>query len=413
MRTVLPPISLDLSASDLAFALASTTTIARRLPLEHQLEAMTGGLPCLSVRTAFDLWLTAMAFPRGSELAMSAVTLPDMVRIAEHHGLVPVPIDIERDTMAPTAAAVEAALSPKTCAIVIAHLFGGRVRLGAIAELAERAGVPLVEDCAQAFAGNPRVMHPGSAVALYSFGPIKSATALGGAIVRVRDRGVRTKMRSLAAAYPLQPRSTFAVRAAKYSLLWLGTKPALYGAAVAIADAAGHDCASIAKKMSRGFAGADLITAIRMRPSLPLLTMLRHRLLGDSAGRISARAAAGDWLSRMLPAHIGIPGIKAATPSWWLFPIAVGNPQEVARALRDAGFDSSPGTTSLAAIPAAAGYPSPTNAQAIMRSIVYVPAGPETSSLELRAVCDVLERVALPVARTRVPAHAFRRIKCA
>jgi len=407
-------MSLDLSASDLAFALASTTYIARRSPIERQLEAITGGLPCLSVRTAFDLWLTAMAFPRHSDIAMSAVTLPDMARIAEHHGLVPVPIDIQQDTMAPTAAAVEAVLTTRTCAIVIAHLFGGRARLDAIAEVADRVGLPLVEDCAQAFAGDTRDMHPRSAVALYSFGPIKSATALGGAIVRVHDRKVRAKMRELASDYPIQTRTAYAARAAKYSLLWLGTKPPIYGAAVAVADATGQDCASLAKKMSRGFGGADLITAIRMRPSLPLLTVLRHRLLGDPATRLVARAAAGNWLARMLPRHIAVPGLKALNPTWWLFPIAVGNPQVVARCLREAGFDASRGTTSLAPIEPTAGHKSPSTARAIMQSIVYVPVGAETTPLQLRTICDVLARVALPVGETSASKSLpFRRIRCA
>ena len=57
----------------------------------------------LSVRTALDLLLEAWALPRGSEVLMSAVTIPDMVAIVRHHGLVPVPVDLDMRRLAPTA----------------------------------------------------------------------------------------------------------------------------------------------------------------------------------------------------------------------------------------------------------------------------------------------------------------------
>ena len=44
-------------------------------------------LPCLSVRTGFDLFLTVKGYPPGSEVIMSAINIPDMVQIVQHHGL--------------------------------------------------------------------------------------------------------------------------------------------------------------------------------------------------------------------------------------------------------------------------------------------------------------------------------------
>src|SRR3972149_295341 len=52
-------------------------------------------LVCLSVRSGFDLLLTALGLPPGSEIVVSAVTIPDMVRIIEHHGCVAVPVDVD------------------------------------------------------------------------------------------------------------------------------------------------------------------------------------------------------------------------------------------------------------------------------------------------------------------------------
>jgi dTDP-4-amino-4,6-dideoxygalactose transaminase len=55
-------------------------------------------LACLSVRSGLDLYLEELALPRGSEVLMSALTIPDMWKIVEHHGLVPVPVDLDART---------------------------------------------------------------------------------------------------------------------------------------------------------------------------------------------------------------------------------------------------------------------------------------------------------------------------
>ena len=49
----------------------------------------------LSVRSAFDLAPRAIQLPVGSEVLLSALTVPDMVRIVHLHGLVPVPVDTD------------------------------------------------------------------------------------------------------------------------------------------------------------------------------------------------------------------------------------------------------------------------------------------------------------------------------
>ena len=77
--------------------------------------------------------------------------------------------------------------------ILVAHLFGSRVDLAPLA----RPGVLLVEDCAQSFRGPGARGDPPADVSLFSFGSIKTATALGGALVRVEDAALRARMREL------------------------------------------------------------------------------------------------------------------------------------------------------------------------------------------------------------------------
>ena len=117
-------------------------------------------LACLSVRSGFDLLLGALKLPRGSEVLVSAITIPDMIRIIEHHGLLPVPVDLDPQQVAPGIENWRRAVTPATRAILVAHLFGGRVAMEPILDLAAQKKLLVIEDCAQAYAGTGYQGHP-------------------------------------------------------------------------------------------------------------------------------------------------------------------------------------------------------------------------------------------------------------
>lgn len=68
-------------------------------------------LTTLSVRSAFDLFLQvcyyqakplqSRKYPKGSEVIMTGVNIPDMYQIVLEHGLIPVPLEINPETMEP------------------------------------------------------------------------------------------------------------------------------------------------------------------------------------------------------------------------------------------------------------------------------------------------------------------------
>ena len=141
--------------------------------------------------------LAALGLPPKSEVLVSAVTIEGMVWIIQGHDLLPVPIDLEMRRMAPTLESLRRAITPATRAIVVAHLFGSLIPLDGIIEVAKRHGLLVIEDCAQAFDGGRYKGNPHADVSMFSFGPIKSATALGGGLLRVRDRKLLQRMRAL------------------------------------------------------------------------------------------------------------------------------------------------------------------------------------------------------------------------
>ena len=124
-----------------------------------------GTLACFSVRSGLDLLLQALELPSESEIIFSALNVKGMIKIAKRHGLVTVPVDLDIDRMAPRADLLEQAITEKTKAIVVAHLFGARLDLDPVMEIAAKHGIMVIEDCAQAFEGKDYAGHAKSDVA--------------------------------------------------------------------------------------------------------------------------------------------------------------------------------------------------------------------------------------------------------
>ncbi len=144
-------------------------------------------LVCLSVRTGIDLVLNALNFPPGFEMIVTDINIPDMFAIINWHELTLVPIPVNKYTLNMSPDQVEAAITPATKAILITHLFGGIMETEAIVAIAKKHNLIIFEDCAQAYAGNLYEGNPASDVVMFSFGFIKTNTAISGAMVKIKD----------------------------------------------------------------------------------------------------------------------------------------------------------------------------------------------------------------------------------
>src|SRR5215203_2258481 len=164
---------LDLSAGEIVYGVLACGRMWERERLETEISNLCSleeeGLVCFSARSGWDLWLGAQGLRAGDEVLVSAVTHPDMVRIISEHGLRAVPVDIDPETLAPLPCMLQAALTPRTRVVLVAHLFGGRMDLGVVAKFARERGLFLVEDCAQAFQGPERMGDPAADVSIYKF----------------------------------------------------------------------------------------------------------------------------------------------------------------------------------------------------------------------------------------------------
>ncbi|MFU8807272.1 MAG: DegT/DnrJ/EryC1/StrS family aminotransferase, partial [Bradymonadaceae bacterium] len=280
--------------------------------VESRFAAAGHGLATLSVRTGFDLLLGEMDWPPGSEIIMSAITIPDMPRIVRHHGLVPVPVGVDARLVVPSVDAIREAIGPKTRAIVVAHLFGTRVDLTPIAALAREHGLLLIEDCAQSYDGRPPTAPSVADVSMFSFGTIKTATAFGGAVLVMRDPGLRDAMARTQARYPVASKRKFGLKFAKYLLLMVLTLPWLYGLFARALKFIGKDHDQFIRRSTRGFSGPNFFEAIRHRPSSPLLGILDRRLRGYDPQRVLDRRACGEELAALLSPGVTYFGCDAS-----------------------------------------------------------------------------------------------------
>ncbi len=385
----------DIEWPDLSYGIAAAGRPLDRQDLEGKVagywSAPEQAFACLSVRSGFDMFWAAHRLPPGSEVLMSALTIPDMVRIVEHHGLAAVPLDLDVSRMAPRLDLLEGAITPRTRAVVVAHLFGTRVPMDPIVQVARRHGLLVVEDCAQAFAGRAFEGHPESDAVMFSFGPIKTSTALGGAVLHVRDPEILRRMRSRQATYPVQQRSTYAQRLLKYSALKAASSRPLCDAILSLSQAAELNHDHLINSAVRGFSGPRFFERIRRQPSEPLLALLARRLWTFDPERLKRRAARGEFLVRLLSAAVRRPGSLAPDHTHWVFPIMVEDPPGVIAALGRAGFDATQGG-SLRVIPPPADRPdlTPHATRSLARSTVFLPLCRQMPARSVRRMAEVI-----------------------
>jgi hypothetical protein len=267
------------------------------------------------VRSAFELLLDALAFDEGSEVLLSAITHPDMVRIVSRHGLVPVPVDLDLETLKPRLR--DQAVTERTRALVVAHLFGARVDLDEAIGFCRRHGLVLIEDCAQTLRSARDTGDARTDAALFSFGSIKTAPALGGAIAYLRDPAVRERMRRAQESWPAQGRKEYALRIVRFAgLLALG-HPWVYEVFVRAGSRAGLDVDALVNRSVHALKPPssdhrdEFGEWLRRRPSSPLLTLLRRRLRTFDSDRLARRAERGEAAARSLPPRVFQPGRAA------------------------------------------------------------------------------------------------------
>lgn len=145
------------------------------------------------------LGLLAAGIGPGDEVIVPSFTFAATANSVALTGATPVFADIEPEHYGLDPAAVEAAITERTAAIMPVHLYGHPADLGALDGIASRHGLALFEDAAQAHGASIGGKPVGTfgAFAMFSLYPTKNMTSGEGGIVATSDDGIARRVRLL------------------------------------------------------------------------------------------------------------------------------------------------------------------------------------------------------------------------
>ena len=138
--------------------------------LESALAALTGSRHCITVASGTEallIALMALDIRPGDEVITTPFSFAATAEVIVLAGATPVFVDIEPDTALIDASLIEAAITPRTLALMPVSLYGQCADMDAINAIAQRHGLAVIEDAAQSFGAR---YHGRASTALSTFG---------------------------------------------------------------------------------------------------------------------------------------------------------------------------------------------------------------------------------------------------
>ncbi len=169
---------------------------------EEEFSGLVDGRHCVAVNSgtsALHLTLLALGIGPGDEVIVPSFTFAASANAVRLVGADVVFVDIEPGSFCLDPAAVEAAITPRTAAIMPVHLYGHPAAMDRIMDIAGRNGLAVVEDACQAHAASLNGTPVGAigTAGTFSFYPTKNMHALEGGMVTTADAQVARTLRLL------------------------------------------------------------------------------------------------------------------------------------------------------------------------------------------------------------------------
>src|SRR5690606_640092 len=169
---------------------------------EEEFSPHVGGAHCVAVNSgtsALHLALLAMGIGPGDEVLVPSFSFAASANAIRLVGADPVFVDIDPASFCLDPSAAEAAITPRTRAVMPVHLYGHPADMTAIGALAERHGLVVLEDAAQAHGAQwaGRAVGSFGTTAAFSFYPTKNMHSLEGGMVTTGDADLARTLRLL------------------------------------------------------------------------------------------------------------------------------------------------------------------------------------------------------------------------
>lgn len=192
---------VELAAVKAVFESGWITTGPQNAALEQAFCELTGNRHAIAVSSAtagMHVTLLALNIQPGDEVITPSLTWVSTINIITLLGATPVMIDVDRDTLMVTPEQINAAITPRTRAIIPVHYAGAPADITAIRAIGERHAIPVIEDAAHAAGCYYQGQHVGQrGTAIFSFHAIKNMTCAEGGVIVTDDADLADRMRSL------------------------------------------------------------------------------------------------------------------------------------------------------------------------------------------------------------------------
>ena len=177
------------------------TTGPQNQALEQQFAQRVGckhAVALSSATGAMHITLLALGSGPGDEVITPSQTWVSTANMICLLGATPVFVDIDRDTLMTDAQQIEAAITPRTKAIIPVHYAGAAFDLDPLYALADKHGIAVIEDAAHAAGTQYRGRAIGAqGTAIFSFHAIKNMTCAEGAMFVSDDQALADRVRML------------------------------------------------------------------------------------------------------------------------------------------------------------------------------------------------------------------------
>jgi len=325
---------------------------------EHDFAAYCGTTHCIGVANGLDalhLILRGYGIGPGDEVIVPSNTFIATWLAVTQAGATPVPVDPDEHTHNIDPQRIEAAITPRTRAIMPVHLYGQPADMEPILEIADRHGLRVVEDAAQAHGARYQGRRTGSLgdAAGFSFYPGKNLGALGdGGAITTSDDALAARLRQLRN----------------------------YGSSVKYR----HDVAGFNSRL-------DELQAAVLRAKLPHL----------DAENTARRACAAEYLAALEGAPLVLPRVlPAAEPVWHLFVVRSERRDALQAGLRERGIGTLvhyPVACHRQGAYAGQAWPALPVAERLQDQVLSLPIAPYLHTPDLRAVAEAVQAVCAAV----------------
>jgi len=146
--------------------------------------------------TALHLALVALGIGPGDEVIVPSFTFIASVNVVCHVGAKPVLVDIEKKTWNIDPAKIEAAITKRTKAIIVVHIYGQPAQMGKILKIAKKHNLKIIEDCAEAQGAKANNQYVGTIgdIGCFSFFGNKIMTSGEGGLCQTKSKKLHDLM---------------------------------------------------------------------------------------------------------------------------------------------------------------------------------------------------------------------------